>query len=485
MNSSFLTRPKLLVVIVILLLYYSFNVFLYSDKYQPGGNAYKYDVSAEVFKRLLFTGDIQSIDAYLVDNCGKTEDSLSKGFPTAITDERPLIFLFLAVLKLVTPAPVALHFAFGILFLVGGLFALSKVLHPDDPPLFFLLSSLLLSPYMVHEAFIYEPHAIECLLTCLAVRFYIEDKPGLAFFFAMFSVFAHPGNLVWMGCLGLHQLWTRRLDFKAHAPALAGALAALAAMDGIFFILFSRDHLGVLPHIYMTKELFFQSERMHGYYALGSGLAPLFKNALVLMPLGTIGFFWVRDRLQFAVTVLPIVVYAVATKMTMPGAFRVLMPIFFLGYAYFFRNALQTRWRPGRTAAALAMAAMLCVNIHYLDFVSGCLSLKAGGPVAVADNTGIESWIPENFRLHWNLRRFNQVTSDAPVVYDFKKINRLEEPNVPDAESAQANFIFRALARFLPKDKLSLLGSLTPHPPIFSVVVRPAENQPAPEKDPS
>ncbi len=451
---------------------YGVTLFLYSGKYQPGGNAYKYDVSAEVFKRLLFTGDIKDIDAYLTDTYGKTDDSLAAGFGTAITDERPLLFFYLAALKLVDPAPVMLHFACGMLFLLGGLLALSKVFYPKDPALFFLLSGLLLSPYTIHEAYIYEPHAMECLLTCLALAFYMRERTFTAFFFAMMSVFAHPGNLVWVACLGLHQLYARRLDFRAHARAAAGGLAALAVIEGAFFVLFSRDALGVLPHVYMTQELFFKSDRMHGTYDMGAGLLPLFKNYLVLMPLGVLGFFWVRDKLQFSVTVLPILVYAVATKFAMPGAYRVLMPIFFLGYAYFFRNALQWDWRPGRVAAAAVMVAALCLNIQYMVFVAGCLPLQANGPVDVAEDAA--QWRPEDYRLRWNLKRFNHVEAGAPVVYDLKEITRLELPNVPDAESAQANLVFRLMAHFLSRDALSRLGSLRATPPIFSVVARPA-----------
>jgi hypothetical protein len=464
---------------------YGVTLFLYAGKYQPGGNAYKYDVSAEVFKRLLFTGDIQNIDAYLTDTYGKTEDSLAAGFGTAITDERPLLFFYLAALKLVDPAPVMLHFSCGILFLLGGLLALSKVLYPKDPPLFFLLSGLLLSPYCIHEAYIYEPHAMECLFTCLALTFYIRERTFTAFFFAMMSVFAHPGNLVWVGCLGLHQLYTHRLDFRAHVRAAAGGLVALALVECAFFVLFSRDQFGVLPHIYMTRELFFKSDRMHGNYALGSGPLALFKSALVLMPLGTIGFFWVRDKLQFSVTVLPLLVYAVATKLAMLGAFRVLMPLFFLGHAYFFRNALQWNWRPGRIATAALGAVILAVNIHYMTYVAGCLPLDTGGPVAVAANTGLEQWRPEDFRLYWNLRRFQRVEPGAPVVYDLKEITRLDVPNVPDAESAQVNFLFRLLARVLPADVLTRIGSLRANPPIFSVVVRPAAAPAAGGADPS
>ena len=471
---------------LVLAAFYGVTLFLYAGKYQPGGNAYKYDVSAEVFKRLLFTGDIQNIDTYLVDMYGKPLGTLKDGFATAITDERPLLFFYLAILKLVDPAPVMLNFACGILFLLGGLFALSRVLCPDRPALFFLLSGLLLSPYALNQAYIYEPHALECFLTCVGLCFYMRKRFGMAFFFITFSLFAHPGNLVLICCIGLYHAYVHRFDYKAYIFPVIGAASATLLMEFLFFILFSRDTFGVLPHIYMTTELLFKSNRIHEHhFAIGSGMINFFKNYFILMPLGTIGVFWVRDRLQFALTILPLLVYAALTSLAMPAAFRVLLPIFFLGYAYFIRNALQTETKALRAGAAAVMVIALAVSIHYRFFVADCLSLKSHGPVALAEDTGIGRWSPEDLRLRWNLKRFNRVEPGAPVVYDLKEITRLEVPNVPDAESAQVNFLFRLLARVLPADALNRLGSLRANPPIFSVVARPAAVPAAGGADPS
>ena len=134
-------------VLLAAILFYGFIYSLYWDKYQTGGNAEKYDISAEIYKRLLFAGDIEQIDEYTLRVYGADYDILDHGYGSAITDERPLYFLYLAVIKSFQTFPLGLNFAAGALCLIAALVLLGHALNPPNKPVFVLLGAILLSPF--------------------------------------------------------------------------------------------------------------------------------------------------------------------------------------------------------------------------------------------------------------------------------------------------------------------------------------------------
>lgn len=444
---------------------------LFSDTYQSGGNTVKYNVSAEVIKRILFTGDVADIDADLRSDYGRNFDILKKGWASAITDERPIFYLYLAAVKLAGPHTIGVYYLTSVLLALASLALLSRALEPRDEPLFFLLSGLLLAPCFLYIAYNFEPHLVQIFWTCVGVFFYARRKWSGAFFSMSLAFFTHGSSLVMLLCLSLLFLWERRMRWGDYAFAAAGGLAAWGAVELFEVWLFMKDTLGVLPHVQFVTWFFEKSSRLSMHFDMGNGVLDFVKTALIITPLGIVGALWSRTRLQAALVLVPLILYAVATKGHMPGSFRVLLPYLFLGHAYFIRHLLATRSR----AVVFPVLLQMMLSVSYLAVLPGCLdlSIEQGQPVA------IES-LPLEVRdqaasLHWNLRRYHPVVQEARTVYGLRSLTRLDVPNIPDPDFIQANVVLIALSKILPQGVVSSVGSVTPHPPIFSLTV---ENRP-------
>jgi hypothetical protein len=441
------------VVLLAAVLFYGFIYSLYWDKYQTGGNAEKYDISAEIYKRLLFTEDIEQIDEYALQMSGTVQNILKNGYGSAITDERPLYFFYLAVIKSFQTFPLGLNFALNALCLIAALVLLGHALNPPNKPAFVLLGAFLISPFILHQGWVYEPHVLELFLSCAGIFFYTKGRFAPAFFFMTLSLGMHTGNLVLFGCLGLYHLYSQRWNWRAHGWVALGVLAGLLCIEGLYWILFSRDAYGVLPHDFFLERMFFSSVRTAGGFATSSGALNFFRNALVYLPLGIIGAFWVRSRFQFFVTLLPLIVYLIATKGMMPGVHRVLLPVFFLGYGFFLLHflSLEPGWRRRLATVLLLIAAASSITYH--SYTAGCLSLRDSGPVSVKDLEG-----KERGRLHRNLSRFNQVVENAPTTFVLAEVPLLTQSNIPDPILYYPHFLLKVLHATFPEQLVKRLG---------------------------
>ena len=465
------SRPpaRLLAVLTILAAWSVLIVNLHTDKYQAGGNALKYEVSAEIFHHLLTGKDTTSLNEHILSHYGITQNVLTDGYGSAITDARPLYFAYLAVLKLAGPDLAVWNLVSGLALILASLYLLAQAANVPSKDLFVLAGALLTPPYFITQAFIFEPHILQAFLISLAVFFQSRLRFGWAFFAATLAILAHGSSLVFVGCLGLHLLATRFLQPRALLAALAGSLAAWGLMELFMQLLFSLDTNALLPHRTLFEEIFLRPGRITNDFAKGNGLLTFWLTPLILCPLGVFGMLRPRTGLQFASCLLPILVFAAATRGVMPGAFRTLMPFFFLGQAYFLAWVFGPCPPWSRVAIGLVTAVVFGINVHYLVFVANCLSLKESGPVAVAADP---VWGPEASRLRWNLMRFTQVRPDAPVVYGLEEITRFELPNVPDADMVQANYLMRAIASLFSPETAARLGSPHAKPPIFTLTRR-------------
>ena len=459
---------KWLAVLSALMVVYSFVWYLHSDKYQAGGNSIKYDISAEIIKRLLITGDIEKIDDYCLEVYDKDFDILGKGYPNVILDQRPLFFLLLATMKSFNDFPVGLYYFVNILFLIASLVLFAFALRPSDLYLFVLIGGLFLSPFLVHYCFIYEPNIFEIFLTSLCLFLYMTQRWFLSFFVIALSVFTHYGNLILLGCLFLYHLINHRKNNFDIILSILGGLTAWLCMEAILFILFKNDQLGLLPHLYMTEFLFQKAGGIYGGWAKSSGFVHYWTHSFIYLPLATVGIFWVRGKLQFSLTLLPVLIYIGHTKFQMQGEYRVLFPIYFLAYCYFLLNYLILKNRSIKivwiSLAILSMTGSIC----YYYSVAKSLSLKEKVKVSITSDLNNETSSMNREKLYWNLKRFNEINHDAKVLYDIKKISLMEDSNIPSPWGSYRHFmhqlkykifsyIFAKQSRFLRPDN-SLSG---------------------------
>jgi hypothetical protein len=247
-----------------------------------------------------------------------------------------------------------------------------------------------------------------------------------------------------------------------------GVVAGLACIEGLYWILFSRDIYGVLPHDFFLERMFLKSGRTTGEFAKSPGALNFFRSALVYFPLGVIGAFWVRSRFQFFITLLPLLLYLVASKGMMPGVHRVLLPVFFLGYGFFLLHflSLGSGWR--RRFATVLVLGAAASTFAYHSYTAGCLSLRESKPVSVREEGG------ERARLHWNLSRFNEVEGDGQIVYGFETIPLVEKPNVPDPILFYPHFILTAMYKVVPGP---IFESLQLHNPAATQSTRLVRNE--------
>jgi hypothetical protein len=446
---------------------------VHAGKYQESGDGLKYDIAAEIIKRLLFTGGAQDLDEYVKDRFGLEGNMSAAGFNSLMTDERPVFFLYLALIKLAGPAPVELHFALGLTMLLASLAMLGSVLKPPSGPLFLLMGGIFLSPYFLYQAFAYEPHVLQIAFTCASLFFFARKRHFAAFFLMTLSFFAHGANLVLLGCLGLLLLLERPLSLKALLLALLGCAAALLAVEAFLQLLFSRDHLGIFQHEPFISGFLFKSGRLRANFAKGAGLASLLKNAFIFMPLGLAGLVLVRNRLEFMLMLMPILIFAGATRGEMPGALRVLTPVFFLGYAVFMARLLGPGPRWAKVCGWVLAAFSLTLGAGYLAVASKSLDISQdAGAFASARASSKDGPPCPDAWLHWNIRRYHPVGPDESLSYGLKSITRLELPSMPDANAIQGNLVFIALSRVLPGHIAVRLGSVQPTPPICSPVAQ-------------
>lgn len=444
-------------LLILFMIYFSiWN--LYSDKYQTGSNSIKYDISAEIFKRLLFTSEIEKIDEYCLAIYDENYNIMGKGFGSAITDRRPLYFLFLSVLKLFNTFPVGLNYFINITLLLCSLVIMGYSLRTTNTHLFVLIGGLLLSPFMVYHSYIYEPHVLEIFLTCLGLFFYMKKRYLISFFILTLSIFSHYGNLVLVGCLGLFHFYSYRKNSTVIVKSAIGGFAAWIAIEILLLFLFSRDIYEILPNNYMIEQYLFSDGGVKGGWAKSTGIIHYWNHSIIFMPIATVGIFLIRNKIQFVITLLPVLIYLVASEFHMQGAYRVLLPVYFISFSYFLFYFLTLKSVAFRAAwLSLAMLSLV-FSICYYYSVSKSLGLKESTSVALSGDLKNASSSINRKRLYWNLKRFNQVMPKANITYNIKKISLNEDCNIPSPWCSYRHLMRQQASKWMSDYVLKNLG---------------------------
>lgn len=435
-------------------------LWLHAGLYQSGGNGQKYDISSEIVGRVLFTGSMAGLDRDLAVRYGQGFTLERDGFATATTDERPLYFIYLALLKQVSPTPVALHFALNLVLLLAAVHLLGGVFAPDSRARFLCLGALFLPPFFVNQSFVFEPHVPETFLMALALWLLSRGRVTACFTLAALSVGFHPGNLPLVGSLGLYHLvrdgnWRRVSGWALPGLGVCLGFGTITAYEAL---LFARDASAMLPHHHLLALLTTSSTRTSGNVAHAPGLLNFLRNAFLLMPLATAAIFWQRDRKDFFLVLLPLLLYLPLTRWNMPGAHRVLLPVFFLAQGLFIARCLSLKRGRLRTACHIFMATALAGSLAYYAVTARCTDLRFGSAVAM-DPATWDVLPPAPARLHWNLSRYAAVVPDAPVVVGLRQESLLERPTISDPHAIYPYLVATALDSILPGSLARRLGA--------------------------
>lgn len=418
------SRQWLLAGFVAIVVYYAFLTLNYGSMFNFAIEA-EYDVFAELVSRLLFTGDVEGLPRYCQEYFGANCELGEGAFSQLIFYERPLYFLYLAILRTIISDSLTVQLALGLFLIAASAYLVAKTLKPENPLPLFLLSALLISPYYVYQTYNQQPHIPELFLTAVGFYFFAKSKFTPAFFFLALSVAFHPGNLVLFGSFGLYFIFEHRLRWREYIPATLGGMAAVGVIEGYHIILFMADSANLFVHDFFIEKLFFKSARLSGGFSHSTGAATFFKNSLIMLPISTLGLFWVKSRRQFFICTLPILVYLIATGFTMPGVHRVLAPVYFLAYMYFLNNFLGEGSRFLKVGAGVAIAGAALLSVSYHAVANGP-EIEKGVPVSVSSATSSA----DTKQLHLNLTRFTSVNSKADIVYSVKDSPVLLKPNI-------------------------------------------------------
>jgi hypothetical protein len=454
---------KWFISIFALIIFYTGVFYLYHDKYLPISDFFKYDIAAEIYKRLLFTGGIEGIDQYSREFYGIEYSS----YRLVTATEKPLYFLLLSMLKLFSPQPVGLLFFANMALLGISIFLISETLQPANKKVFIILGGIICSPFIVFQAINYQPHVLEVFLTCLAVFFFKKEKHFWAFFCITASIYAHPSNLPLLLSFWIYHTYMCKRNWDGYKWALLGSFAWVIAFSSIESILFTRDSFDLFPHIYQWENiLLFKGQRTSGNYSSYPGFINFWKNSFILVPIATVGLFWIRNKFQFAITLLPIIIILIATKFNM-AAQRNLLPIYFLTYAYFFCYFLSSNTsKIKKQVCIVIMALAMGSSLLYHNHVAQCLSIRDETKVSIERPPVGYSNGGSYDNLLWNMKRFNQINDNGKIVYSVFKHPISQPSNIPDPLNFYPYFLTKIIGKFI---KPELIGIDTTTPREYSL----------------
>ena len=450
---------KWLVVFITMLAIYSCIFYIYHDKYIPISDAMKYDLSAEVYKRLLFTGGIEEIHQYSREFYGREYSTYA--FVTGV--EKPLYFLYLSIIKMVSSQPVGVLFLANIILLGVSILLLSETLQPSKKMRFVFLCGFLLSPFIVYQAINAQAHVLEVFLTCLGIYFYNKKSYFWGFFIMTSSVFAHPSNLPVLLSLWIYHVFIFKKDWHGYVSALLGSLAWCISFTFIEYLMFMRDQSNLFPHTYELENILLFKGATSGEYSVTPGFINFWRNSFILAPIATVGLFWIRNKFQFAVTLLPVIIALIATKLNMV-THRSFLPVYFIAYTYFICYFLSTNSSKikKRTCVFVMVLAMVS-SVSYYSHVAQSLSIKDKTVVAIerppADVDYSNGGSYGN--LLWNMKRFNQVDDNGEIVYSVFKHPISQPSNIPNPHSFYPYSLAKIVSKFI-RPELIGIDTTTP-----------------------
>jgi len=456
---------KWLIVLFLIFIFFISVFCLLQDKYHSIGDAKVYDTSAEIYKRLLFRGDIDTIYEYAKVNFGS--DQVEFLFVT--NGEKPLYFLFLAIIKSFTELTIGSLFFVNMMLLTFSLFLMSNVLQPRNKKIFVLLGALLLSPFIITQAINLQPHIFQVFLISIGIFFYNKKCYYKGFLFITFSLFAHPSSMILAISLWFYHIYTFRKDWGGYIGALLGSITACLIFSSVEFILFIKDKNLLFPHTYQVENLFFFKGRagslvyrvydvkVGGVYGnlFAPGFLNFWKNSLVQLPLATIGLFWLRNKFQFAITLLPVMLFLVMTKFNLPNH-RAFMPIYFFAYCFFIYNYLSAQSKLIKKICVGLFFLAICHSALYLIHTSHSISICDKANVSIQQPPEGYSGGADYSNLYWNLKRFNTLTDDASITYKVVKHSLVQHSNIPYPQNFYPYLLTKIITKFVAPESIGI-----------------------------
>lgn len=423
----------------------------------------KYEFSAGLVQHFLFGQQDADLETLCHEFTGYEVSLQDCDFTKLIGDERPLFFLYYAIVKTMASDHFTANLILSLIMLLLTLMLAAHALAREKQGQFMLLSVLLISPFYIHQGFVLQPHIPELLLTVAGLWFYLRKQYFIAFLLLGLSAGFHPGNLILVAGFVAHLLVQSVQDrrWQGLITGGLGGLGALALIELFFFLLFQADSGNLLGHEYFTERLLFSSPRStEASFAQAPSAVNFFRNAFLFLPIATLSLFLpARNLLKFCTVILPVMIYLVSTDFRMPGAHRVLLPVFYLSSAFLitaFVNGEITRWF--RTFLKLYFAAAILASGLFYLVAFQAEDLNVGQPVAVAPVTddGMDEFQARQLLL--NLARFNDIDPAADLKYQVDLVPVSTGPNIIDPAYIYPYLIYKAADLIVPKSLFDRLG---------------------------
>ncbi|MBF0301012.1 MAG: hypothetical protein HQK51_20050 [Oligoflexia bacterium] len=434
-NFKYIQAQKIRWALVFFAIFIACSIILYtySNKYIDGGNDIKHEISAEIYKNVIFSENISNLHKFSQETYGQNKYNLSEKFGSATTDRMPLYFLYLAIIKKLGCSFI-LYGTINILLLLTCVLIFTEIFNIKSRGSFFFIGSFLLSPFFVFQSLIYEPHIWELFIFVVGIYFFHRKLWTWSFYFIVLSLFFHRGNAVLIFCITSYFLVINLKNWMVILKAIGGGIAAWLSVELFLFFLYSKDVNGMLLHKYMFDLLFL---KVSGglLVAKDSGFIGYWKNVLLFFPISFFGLLWIKGRFQFVLTLFPIIFYFVLFGFRMPGAHRVLLPVFFIAQMYFLNNYFQLSESSNKAKyiSILIMTTSFISYFAYYSYVHQCPDLGYQRTVMIDDNSSDRHSSFSKANLYRNLKRYDNdvVVTNANVKFKVKEEDALATPNFP------------------------------------------------------
>ncbi len=435
-------------------------VFMFKDRMLYGGNMPKYIASISLYKSLLCRQSTAELMLRLQDIVGMTTDDGRLHLETAITDQRPLWFLLMALISLHNDIPVVENLVLNLVLLAISVQLLLWVWVENKNPFLWIVGILTLSPFVLYQCWVWEPHILQLFLISVGLFLYMKNHIIPGFCLLVFSIGAHPGSLPFAACAGIHLLATK--SRKEWIYGLIGTILGFGMIEAFFAILFwiDKDHL--IPHIYFIETFIASGGRAGGGFAKAPGLLHFVRVIIMYFPFALLGFLSIR-RWEHALFLLgPLLLFLLVGKGCMPGAHRVLLYIYVMAGLLFVGSIGVTgqQWLPPWCGAAICGVAMVIMGGYCMTVLLGETIRHEGAvnieldPVVGADSIAAPLY-------YWNFRRFGPVQADARTSYRVlhRKIDDIGPPVAPHPYPVYHYWFACIKSLWLDKVEMRLAGS--------------------------
>ncbi len=416
--------------IAILVAMASVQFWISHDKYIYAGSGYVYDMTAEVYKRLVFTGGIEEIDSYARQIYGNDPRIREVGWGWATDAEKPLYVYFLAVLKLIQSRPVLPQYILVMGMYFASIWMLADMFLSARRNLLLLAGGLLLSPFFTYHALFYEPNGFSVFPIVLGVYLHHRKHAFWGFFAMALGIFSHPGTLPIVGAFGIYHLLTVQ-NWRTRGLGVLGGMVGWLACELLLLLLFWNDTQDLFPHEFLLERFVgFKSIRIRGDVAQAASLLSYWKASLVYLPIATLGIFWVRSWRQFALTLAPVLIYLIMFKGTMHGAHRIFLPVYMIGFVCFLAHTFSAKSRLVHigVGAVMAWALVLSIVFHAVTFCMPARPKHETVRLRIDPDVKGSGYSFRN--LHWQLSGTNTIDESGAMLAELTLVPASEAPSL-------------------------------------------------------